>query len=57
MRKTTRIVYAVITGSPKQRLVIPITASIWSAVCDLIDPEDKLNLVGVLDQTKTKWVD
>ncbi len=57
MRKSTRIVYAVFTNSPDQRLFIPIASQVWSAVCDLIDPEDKPQLVGVLDQTKTKWID
>lgn len=57
MRKTTRIVWAVFTDSPRQRLVIPIASQVWSAVCDLIDPEDKPQLVGVLDQTQTKWID
>lgn len=57
MRKTTRIVWAVFTDSPRQRLAIPTTSQIWSAVCDLIDPEDKPQLVGVLDQTQTKWID
>jgi hypothetical protein len=56
-RSTNRIVYAVFTRGAPQRLSIPTIAPIWSTVKDLVDTDDNRELVGVLDQYKSKWID
>ena len=56
-RSANRTVYAVFTRGAPQRLSIPITAPIWSTVKDLVDTDNNCELVGVLDQYKSKWID
>ena len=58
MKRSTRIVYAAFDKGPHQRLVIPAASRVWDAVLGRIETgSTNRKLIGVLDQTKTKWID